>query len=137
MSPRQNYVKKDDSQKTHGNQKGDDVVELLQQLHQQLKGKSNFRSPAISPRRKGACFICQSTEHFAAECPKKGTCFICSSKDHYAADCPSRTPGACYFCGESDHKMSTCKKLAPEKNSNNTTDQGNESRSGQKASARS
>ena len=137
MSPRQNYVKKDDSQKTHGNQKGDDVVELLQQLLQQLKGKSNFRSPATSPRRKGACFICQSTEHFAAECPKKGTCFICSSKDHYAADCPSRTPGACYFCGESDHKMSTCKKLAPEKNSNNTTDQGNESRSGQKASARS
>ena len=115
MSPRQNYVKKDDSQKTHGNQKGDDVVELLQQLLQQLKGKSNFRSPATSPRRKGACFICQSTEHFAAECPKKGTCFICSSKDHYAADCPSRTPGACYFCGESDHKMSTCKKLAPEK----------------------
>ena len=127
-------MKRDDNQKTQGNQKGDNVVELLQELLQQLKGKSNFRSSATSPRRKGACFICQSTEHFAAECPKKGTCFICSLNDHYAADCPSRNS---YFCGKFDHKMSTCKKLAPEKDSSNTTDQGNKSRWGQKASARS
>ena len=91
MSPRQNCVKKDDSQKTQGNQKGDNVAELLQELLQQLKGKSNFRSPATSPRRKGACFICQNTERFAAEFPKKGTCFICSSTDYYAADCPTQT----------------------------------------------
>ena len=123
---------------TKGTDNKDDILtELVQQLVQQMKFRKSPRSPMTSPRRNGACFICQSVDHFAADCPKRGTCFICSSKDHYAVDCPNRKPGACYFCGSTEHKMDSCARWAPKKPDDEVTASGNENRSSPKSSARS
>ena len=39
---------------------------------------------------------------------RKTYCFICNSPDHIAPDCPDKRDGACYFCDSLQHKYKDC-----------------------------
>ena len=87
------------------------LIQQQQEIMNHIQPSPPMQNPSASPKRKSACFNCNSPDHFANDCPKRGTCFICSSRDHFAANCPHREIGACYFCGKTDHKMPTCPKM--------------------------
>lgn len=77
------------------------------------------------PKRKGECFKCKSTEHWANECPQRNQqaakqadrngpqCYLCGQSGHMRRQCPKKgsMPVKCYICGDPSHVKPNCPNI--------------------------
>ena len=108
-------------------------MEVVRGLHAEMaewmKEMKALQSSRQGGTRRGQCFICQSGEHYAPQCPRrteqpaggrapgvteKGNCFICQAVDHLARDCPKRrnfrdrNERSCILCRSREHIADNC-----------------------------